>query len=62
VPDELLLDSTNRNEFASGALARTRYREYVSARLVSPRAFVMEAVRAKQTRAAERTQRRSARR
>jgi hypothetical protein len=62
VPDELLLDPTNKNEFTAGALARARYNEYLGARLASPRSFVAEAVRAKRLRAAEPIQRRSARR
>jgi hypothetical protein len=62
VPDELLLDPTNRNEFQNAAQARARYREYLSARLAAPRAFVAEAVRAQDARVAEPIQRRSARR
>jgi hypothetical protein len=62
VPDALLLDPTSRNEFASADAARARYRDYLTTRLLEPRAFVAEAARAQQVRAIEPVQRRSARR
>jgi hypothetical protein len=62
VPDDLLLDPKNKNEFATGDAARARYGEYLRTRLTAPREFVAEAVRAKELRAAEPIQRRSARR
>ncbi len=62
VPDSLLLDPTNRNEFPNGDAARAKYREYLTTRLAGPRAFVAEALRAKELRAAQPIQRRSARR
>ena len=46
VPDELLTDRVNGGEFASGAMARVRYRDYLLARLEASQAFVNAAVAA----------------
>jgi len=48
VPDELLSDSVATGEFSSAALARTRYVDYLKARLRSPRAFVSEVAEARE--------------
>jgi hypothetical protein len=61
VPDELLLDPISR-DFADAESARARYRDYLTARLAAPRAFVQAAVSARATRATEPPKRRSARR
>lgn len=47
VPDELLLDEVGGAEFGSGDEARARYAGYLRARLSAPRAWVGEAVRAR---------------
>ncbi len=62
VPDTLLLDRDAAKEFASGDDARRRYREYLATRLRAPRAFVDEAIAAREQRAAEPPRRISARR
>lgn len=49
VPDELLLDSVNGREFATGDDARARYRGYLATRLASSTAFVDAAVEARET-------------
>ena len=46
VPDALLTDHVNAGEFASGALARQRYRQYLLARLDDSTAFVNAAMTA----------------
>jgi hypothetical protein len=61
LPDDLLLDPISR-DFADAESARARYRDYLTARLAGPRAFVEAAVSARATRAAEPPKRRSARR
>ncbi len=48
VPDELLDDSVVAGEFASAAAARERYVDYLTTRLRSPRAFVTEAIEARE--------------
>jgi hypothetical protein len=48
VPDALLVDTVGGREFASAADARHRYLAYLSARLRGPRAFVAEALAAKE--------------
>lgn len=48
VPDELLSDSVATGEFSSSAVARTRYVDYLKARIRSPRAFVSEAAEARE--------------
>ena len=48
VPDELLTDPVSCREFATAAVARARYREYLLARLRAPRDFVAEAVDARE--------------
>jgi hypothetical protein len=47
VPDELLSDSIASGEFAAAADARDRYVDYLTMRLSSPRAFVTEAIEAR---------------
>jgi hypothetical protein len=47
VPDELLLDRTRPQEFATADDARARYWDYLTTRRDEPRAFVHEAVRAR---------------
>jgi hypothetical protein len=47
VPDSLLLDRTRGQEFASGAEARARYRDYLIARRDERRGFVQEVSRAR---------------
>ena len=47
VPDTLLLDTTRGEEFATADDARARYRDYLTTRRSSPRAFVQEAARAR---------------
>ena len=49
VPDELLLDSVNGREFASGDDARARYRDYLTTRLDASTAFVEAAIEARET-------------
>jgi hypothetical protein len=48
VPDMLLLDYTRQPEFTDAGEARRRYRDYLIARKEAPRAFLQEAVRARQ--------------
>lgn len=60
VPEALLLDRAG--EFPSAAAARRRYVDYLSVRLRSPRAFVEQAVRAKDERASQPPRRLGARR
>lgn len=48
VPDELLNESVGAREFASVVAARERYVEYLTTRLRSPRAFVTEAIEARE--------------
>ena len=59
IPDPLLED---RDVFPDAGAARQRYLRYLSERLRAPRAFVAEAVRARDTVIAEPPQRRQARR
>ncbi|HET9438998.1 MAG TPA: hypothetical protein VFO52_02460, partial [Longimicrobiales bacterium] len=62
VPDALLLDPIIAGEFSDSAAARQRYHDYLMQRLAAPRAFVAEAVQARETRLHEPVQRRRARR
>ena len=62
VPDELLLDPVISGEFSSADAARVRYQDYLLQRAKAPRAFVGEALRARETRLHEPVQRRKARR
>jgi hypothetical protein len=62
VPDALLLDPVNRDEFRNATDARARYHDYLRIRLSEPRLYVEEAIRAKELRANEPVQRRTARR
>lgn len=62
VPDELLRAESLAREFPSAEAARARYRAYLAARLESPRAFVGEAVRARETLLASPPQPKQARR
>jgi hypothetical protein len=48
VPDDLLLDGTAGEEFATAAEARERYLRYLVQRLAEPRAFVDEAIAARE--------------
>ena len=48
VPDELLTDAVGGQEFATAAEARARYRTYLLTRLRTPRAFVTEALSARE--------------
>jgi hypothetical protein len=48
VPDSLLMDTIGGAEFDSAEAARERYAEYLRTRLQAPRAFVDEAVRARE--------------
>ena len=48
VPDSLLTVSSGSAEFATADEARTRYRDYLLTRLRSPRAFVAEAIGARE--------------
>lgn len=48
VPDELFNDSVVAGEFANAAAARDRYVDYLTLRLLSPRAFVTEAIKARE--------------
>jgi hypothetical protein len=47
VPDALLTDAVAGDEFATADAARARYAEYLTTRLAAPRAFVAEAVGAR---------------
>ena len=49
VPDALLTDPVAGSEFASAAEARERYGEYLTRRLEAPRAWVAQAVAARET-------------
>lgn len=62
VPDELLTDAVGGQEFATADEARARYRDYLLARLTSPRAFVAAAAEAQARRRAEPPKRLQARR
>lgn len=62
VPDVLLVDSPGRDGFRDADEARARYLDYLTTRLRPPRAFLAEAVRAKEERASEPPRRLSARR
>ncbi|HYB41675.1 MAG TPA: HipA family kinase [Candidatus Methylomirabilis sp.] len=62
VPDELLTDPVGCREFGSAEAARARYRDYLTARLRSPRDFAAQAARAREERGREPGQRLSARR
>jgi hypothetical protein len=62
VPDDLLLASPGGAEFATADAARSRYREYLDARLRTPRLFVSEAIEARELRRREPPIPRSARR
>ena len=48
VPDQWLMDPVSAEEFDSADAARGRYLEYLRARLAGPRAFVDEAVQARE--------------
>lgn len=48
LPDALLLDRTRGIEFATADDARARYRDYLTTRLRTPRAFVAEAIGARE--------------
>ena len=62
VPDELLTDPLITAEFPSAAETRRRYFDYLTGRVAAPRAFVAEALRAREARLKEPLQRRHARR
>jgi hypothetical protein len=62
VPDDLLLETRGAVEFPSAAAARARYRDYLLARLRGPRAFVAEAVEARERKRRQPAIARSARR
>jgi hypothetical protein len=62
VPDELLTDPLIAAEFSSAAEMRRRYSDYLIGRGAAPRAFVAEALRAREARLKEPLQRRHARR
>jgi hypothetical protein len=62
VPEALLMGSAGPPEFASASAARARYVEYMLARLAAPRAFVAEAMSARETVLASPPLRRPARR
>jgi hypothetical protein len=62
VPDALLMDPAARPEFGTAAEARSRYARYFSERLRPPRAFLAEALAARERAAHEPLRRRSARR
>ena len=62
VPDALLRDPIIQSDFPSADAARARYRDYLLDRLREPRAFVEEAIRAKELRLTQPVQRRKARR
>ena len=62
VPDALLTDPLIAADFAQADQARARYRDYLVRRLLAPRAFVEEAMRARAARLNEPLQRRHARR
>jgi hypothetical protein len=62
VPDALLIGASGKAEFASADDARARYRDYLLTRLQSPRAFVAEAIGAREHLRREPPRRLSARR
>jgi hypothetical protein len=62
VPDALLAGASRSAEFASADDARARYRDYLLTRLQSPRAFVAEAIGAREQLVREPPRRLSARR
>jgi hypothetical protein len=62
VPDELLTDDVGGQEFATPDAARTRYADYLLARLRGPRAFVAQAIEAQARRRSEPPRRLQARR
>ncbi len=53
VPEALLMDPLARGPFASAGAARARYVDYLVERLREPRAFLSEAVTARERRLAE---------
>lgn len=53
VPDDLLADPLIAADFSSPAAARERFAEYLSTRLRAPRAWVAEAITARERRLAE---------
>jgi hypothetical protein len=62
VPDDLLIATAGAAEFDSPGAARTRYLDYLLSRLETPRAFVTEAISARETLLASPPVRRPARR
>ncbi len=62
VPEELLLDTAERDGFSGAEEARARYRRYLRLRLEEPRAWVEEAAAARERRLAEPARRLGARR
>ena len=62
VPDALLLDPLIAHDFPSPDRARDRYREYLVTRLEAPRAFVLQALQAREVRLQQPIKRRQARR
>ena len=62
VPDALFTDPVSGSEFASGAAARARYREYLTARLAASNAFVSAAIAARDAARSEPKRRVQARR
>lgn len=62
VPDDLLLDPLSADGFASADAARERYLEYLTLRLRPPRAFLAEAIEARERALREPPRRLSARR
>jgi hypothetical protein len=62
VPDSLLTDDVGGREFATADEARERYCTYLRTRLAEPRAFVAEAMEARERRRAEPPRRLQARR
>ena len=62
VPDALLADPVSGGDFASPEEARERYRAYLTTRLAAPRAFVDEAIAARERGLREEPRRLSARR
>lgn len=62
VPDALLLDPHGREPFGSGEEVRERYLRYLTTRIEAPRAFVAEAVRAREAALREPPRRLEARR
>ncbi|HUF30052.1 MAG TPA: HipA family kinase [Gemmatimonadaceae bacterium] len=62
VPDDLLMDATSGADFPSAGAARDRYVSYLSERLREPRAFVAEAIEAREQLLADPQHRLAARR